>query len=304
MTLPREVFLSRCEYHLGHLVTLDELPLVGEERDALHEQGLATVSRIDMPLSELLPELLCAHIDQHGAPDFIVVVSNSLNNADIGAITRGLARSATLAALPMQFVNSGDCTNFHHVLRLGWAYLHAELGRDVLLVTADRAVDAVGGEIRAEFGGGLVGDAVALCRQGLAPQSRGWRLLSAPVIVKDATEAVNIDARLALSVQGLRRAARAVMPERGMAAEIDQLIPNTYTRQSAELLSLATRVPEERIFLGNVARTGHCFAADNLINLVDYADGAHAPGSQLLMVASGVFQWSAVLLERAPQHSF
>lgn len=301
MTLQCEVYLSKCEYHLGNLVSLESLPLASEERDTLRKQGLATVSRIMRPLPELLPELLCAHIDQHGAPDLIVIVSNSLKNRDVDAITYGLARSDTLAALSIQFLTGGECTNFHHALRLGWAYLKAGLGRDVLLVTADRAVDALGSEIRAEFGGGLVGDGVALCRMGLQPD--GFHLLSAPNIVKNATSVANVDARLALSVQSLRSAVRAVMPERRMAAEVGQVIPNTYTLQSAELLSLATRVPEERIFLGNVARTGHCFAADNLINLVDWYDGDNSTGSRLLMLASGVFQWSAALLELAPKQS-
>jgi len=288
-------YLSGVDYVLGALLPLSELELEDNERDELHLQGLRTISRFDQPLPEILARELGRYIETEGRPDLVLVASNSISGTDIEQISQRLGTDSGLPDLPLQFLTAGDCTNLAMAIRFGLSFLASQFAAKVIVVAADCAEDAVGGDPRAVYGGGLVGDAIAMC--SLSKEEAGFAVLDKPVIIKDATLTHADDGRVAQSLKGMRDAVRGVLPDRNDVKSITQLVPNTYTLQSVDFLSLASRVSSDRIFTGNVARTGHCFAADTLINLADWADHQSVPSAKVLMLASGVFQWSAVLLE-------
>lgn len=86
--------------------------------------------------------------------------------------------------------------------------------------------------------------------------------------------------------------------------DIDLVIPHnvnmTFWRQTAKVLGIGM----ERIFLENVARYSHCFAADPLINhhTLDH-EGRLVPGHHYLMAAVGVGgSYAATVLSRPPAY--
>lgn len=219
------LYLYDIDYTLGDLIPLQDLSLSCDEASRLVGHGLRTISRLNRDLAEVIADHVARHASPDLCPDLVLCATNSLSPAMIESTIREIARRGVAGGLPIQFVTGGDCTNLHHVLRQAIAHIHSGFSREVLIVTADRGRDAVGEEIRAVFGGGLVGDAVASCRVG--HRSGGFRLTGAPVTIRSAEQALDRAPTLGQMLASLRKATRAVMPNREQAATVVQVIPNT-----------------------------------------------------------------------------
>lgn len=73
--------------------------------------------------------------------------------------------------------------------------------------------------------------------------------------------------------------------------DIDIVLPHNVNQVSWTVAADRLGLPKERMFLDNVGRTGHCFAADPFINYRSAEDrGLLHPGDNILMTAVGLGQ--------------
>jgi 3-oxoacyl-[acyl-carrier-protein] synthase III len=93
---------------------------------------------------------------------------------------------------------------------------------------------------------------------------------------------------------------RAAVREAGLElADIDLLLPHNVNRVSWIRLCEQLGFPLDRVFLDNIAVTGHCFCADPFINYQNAVErGRLIPGDRYLMVAVGLGAiFSAMVLQ-------
>lgn len=81
--------------------------------------------------------------------------------------------------------------------------------------------------------------------------------------------------------------------------DVDWVIPHNVSRRSWDVLLGLLRLPNARIWDGNIARDGHTLAGDNFINLADALDsGRIEPRAKVLLFAYGYgAHWTALALE-------
>jgi 3-oxoacyl-[acyl-carrier-protein] synthase-3 len=216
-------------------------------------------------------------------------------------VVRRLAGELGIGHAEIVLVNSGDCCNFHVGLRHCYAMVRSGQYRNVLFVTTDRVDDAFQGQHVAVRGAGVNSDAAA---SGLVSDQvrNGFRLCGHFEQIRD-THLLSPDYRSDddfVKVLGLaRRVAKGLYAHHGwQPADFAKLITNTYTLAVTELLAMSAQFPLEAVFTANIARTAHCFAADNVINLLDFAVQEVLPaGTRVMLLGSGVHQWAATAVE-------
>lgn len=300
------IFLSGIAYQLGSRMKIEKLDLSESDLRVLREDnGIRYFRRSDVDIVELALSSIRKTLNEVNAKkrelniDALIFSSNSFSKYSTIDIVARIAKESALSKSETFFVTTGDCCNFQNALALAVSLIAGGTYRDILLVTADRVADACEGQPLAIYGGGVNSDASASC---LVTTGVGeFRILGAPCIVRHprVLDTNSESTRLSITLGALRKIVRGVVPQGNCVSQINQVLPNTYTKHAAELVELATAVPGSKVFTDNVARTGHCFAADNLINLADYM---RRPGAHGLMVllGSGVFQWGAIALEYEP----
>ncbi|MFC8952499.1 3-oxoacyl-[acyl-carrier-protein] synthase III C-terminal domain-containing protein [Streptomyces sp. NPDC057101] len=181
--------------------------------------------------------------------------------------------------------------NTGSVLRLARALVASGVHRTVLCVSAD-AVPPLPGEYRAMPNAVTVnGDGAASCLVSteipgdfrLGPTAQHS---SAPM-------------RALAKGQGLRKHLEIVKGIRVCRAALDTppdgfawMLSNHYSRPVLTEFATLAGVPAERLYTANIARLGHCFAADTLIDLADlHRGGRIAPGDDVLMLTTGPSTW-------------
>ncbi|MFG3052741.1 3-oxoacyl-[acyl-carrier-protein] synthase III C-terminal domain-containing protein [Kitasatospora sp. NPDC048239] len=82
-------------------------------------------------------------------------------------------------------------------------------------------------------------------------------------------------------------------------ADLDLVLPHNVNRVSWTVAAAHLGIPRDRIFLENIARTGHCFCADPFINYQSARElGLLRPGDRYLMTSAGLGQsFAAMVLE-------
>lgn len=83
---------------------------------------------------------------------------------------------------------------------------------------------------------------------------------------------------------------KAALAEAGLGfADVALVLPHNVNRISWVRLCRQVGLPVERVFLGNIPSTGHCFCADSFINHVDASRlGLLNPGDHYVMAAVGL----------------
>ncbi|MEU9194348.1 3-oxoacyl-[acyl-carrier-protein] synthase III C-terminal domain-containing protein [Streptomyces hundungensis] len=80
-------------------------------------------------------------------------------------------------------------------------------------------------------------------------------------------------------------------------ADVDLILPHNVNRVSWTVAAKELGIPAERIFLDNIARTGHCFCADPFINYQSARElGLLRPGATYVMTSAGLGQSFAAMV--------
>ncbi|WP_281898826.1 3-oxoacyl-[acyl-carrier-protein] synthase III C-terminal domain-containing protein [Phytohabitans aurantiacus] len=79
--------------------------------------------------------------------------------------------------------------------------------------------------------------------------------------------------------------------------DIDLVLPHNVNRVSWTVAAENLGIPRDRLFLDNIARTGHCFCADPFINYERVRQlGLLRPGDRYLMTSAGLGQTFAAMV--------
>lgn len=294
------ITLTGPAYALGRLVPVEHL--AGALAARLREHGFGTCSVADRPPSELAADAITK-----------LLRDNELTASDVGAVVyatcshrgepagqdqavRDVLARVGLAGARRYGVWLGESGNLGAAFRLARALLRDE--REVLVVLADAVPDRPG-EYRAMPNAVTVnGDGAAAC------------LLSTVRSGQYTVEEIGTHANPAMSAagrgSGLREYLEFMAGVRGVLAALPSgpggyqwLVTNNYCDANVDDFADLAGIERTRTFRGTVARHGHVFAADGLINLTELTGTARvAPGERVLVLCTGPFSWGAIGLRR------
>lgn len=306
----RDIYLCALAYTLGESLSVSDLQLDDDTRSRLlgSDGGLcrhlvSVEDSIELAASSAAKSLQLANDLGIGPEriDALMVASNSLHATDWMEAMQRLTVPLGLGHAETVLISSGDCCNFHVGLRHCHSMVRARQYRNILFVTTDRVADACQGQYVAVRGAGINSDSSASClvsgeaSTGIVLGGHFEQIRDPQLLALDTAKNDDFIKVIAM----VRQVAKGVYTHHGWRPEnVSKLITNTYTRAVSELLAMAARLPAEAAYSANIGRTGHCFAADNIINLLDFiTDEAPPPGTRLLLLGSGVHQWAATAVE-------
>ncbi|MCC5580173.1 3-oxoacyl-ACP synthase [Microtetraspora sp. AC03309] len=288
------VFLSAPHYVLGETeVDHAELSGLAERARAYRMQmspglwGWGTVRRTDRSLAELAVETGRATLAEAGldpaAVSALVLCSTrfpggpATHGRFVAEITDGIGlREAAFTGLTLN-----RCTNLLAGIDLAAALVAGGRRRTVLVITTDRVEDEA--ERMEQFA--LFSDGAASCLVGADPYGSPYYEI---VSCASAQDNADLDWSHEISADLSRRVNEALLKPGGLTlGDVDALLhANLYI----PILTMKERLAgfsAGQLDTRNVARVGHCFAADPLINLVDRAaEGRVAADAAFILAVS------------------
>jgi 3-oxoacyl-[acyl-carrier-protein] synthase III len=264
--------------------------------------GWGTIRVTGRELEDLAAESGAATLRAAGldAVDALVLCSNRIPGPaeDHGRFVQRVLTGIGLGDIPCYGQHLNRCLNLLAGLDVARALVTSGRYRTVLLITTDKV--AAGADRMSQFA--LFSDGAASCVVAADPgvaDTGGYRLLDCAVAQDTAALewASQISSDLARQVNG------QLLDPRGLKlGDVAALMHANLFTPVVTMKELQAGFSREQIYLGNVPRIGHCFAADPLINLVDRtALGQVRPGSYCLLAASVPGSRIGALLRRVSQ---
>ncbi|MFE4857470.1 3-oxoacyl-[acyl-carrier-protein] synthase III C-terminal domain-containing protein [Streptomyces sp. NPDC056670] len=255
----------------------------------------------------LLPAARSALARAGGAPERVrhVVYTHALEQPAPTGVEPAAALAAALGLGHVEAfsVSRHNCAQALTAIDLAGELLRAEgaEGDRALVVVGDRVFSPL---MQLDYGlGQLLADGAAACVVSLGGAGDLVRSHAVSADPGPAAAPVLPAARVGphrLAATMLQAVERAEL----ILDDIDLVIPHnvnmTFWRQTAKVLG----IDPQRIFLDNIPRYSHCFAADPLINLRTLeAERRLVPGRHYLMAAAGIGgSYAATVLSRPPTH--
>ena len=244
--------------------------------------GWGTVRRTRRPLAELAAAAGRAALSRAGLAasevPALVLCSSSVSEPaeDHGAFFADVLTGIGLGPVPHYGLALNRCTNLLAGLDLADALVRAGRYPRVLVVTADRVLD----ERERLVGYAIFSDAAAAVVVDGRPAAGGFELLGCASAQDTAAlpAAAEISAELARQVTDRLLAAPGLKPD-----ELCAVLTLNIFRPLVMVKERQAGSTADQLYLDNISRIGHCYAADPLINLLDR--GSH-PGHHYLLAAS------------------
>lgn len=248
--------------------------------------GWGTVRRTERPLEDLVVEVGKSVV---GAADVdLLVLCSTRFPGD--AHTHGAFMERVMGGLGLDCgflgLTLNRCTNLLAGLAVAEAFVRTGTHRTVLVITADRC--AAESERMENFA--LFSDGAAGCLVTAEPGD--YEILGSA----SAQDTRALDWGNEISADLSRRVNDALLTPHGLApADLAGVLHNNLYIPIVVMKERLAGFAPAQLDTANTARTGHCFAADPLINLVDRRT---APGGHYLLAASVPGSRAAVLLHR------
>ncbi|HNY41688.1 MAG TPA: 3-oxoacyl-[acyl-carrier-protein] synthase III C-terminal domain-containing protein [Bryobacteraceae bacterium] len=195
------------------------------------------------------------------------------------------------------------CANAITSLRVAVNMIRAEGYRRVLVVTTDKLAPGDSAKRVMWPDVSVLSDAAASFMVTPAGEAEfeitGIGHHSAPYMW-DLDSNSNLAAFLVATVRGAQKTAnRALQAARLTPRKTRGLITNNYNHAVMRMIAQKCGFDESQVYLGNVSRFAHGYAADTLINLHDYlAERPVAPGESFLLLGTGHKNWAAAVLRK------
>ena len=248
----------------GHIRT------TGRELEELAvDTGVATLAAAGVDASSIEALLLCSNRIPGPAEGHGRFVENVLTGIGLGNIA-------------FYGQNLNRCVNLLAGLDVSCAFVASGRHRRVLLITTDRVAD--GADRMSQFA--LFSDGAASCvvtADGAGPD--GYELLGCATAQDTATLewTKEISSDLAREVND-----RLLTPHGLKLGDIAGLMHANLFKPLVVMKERQAGFSAEQLYLDNIPRIGHCFAADPLINLVDRTALGHIGQGGYCLLASSV----------------
>ncbi|MEU8588238.1 3-oxoacyl-ACP synthase [Streptomyces sp. NPDC048664] len=287
--------LSAPAYVLGEQETdHSALPGLEERARRLEMQpnarlwGWGTVHRTTRSLEELAVESGRRTLAEAGADpasiDCLILCSTrfpggpSTHGALVRTVMAGLGLGSGTA---FTGITLNRCTNLLTALRTAEALVAAGQYRRVLVITTDRVTDEA--ERMESFA--LFSDGAASCLVGTEPLGENAYGVVAGATAQDPDA---LDWSSEISSDLARAVNDRILADAGMKlGDIHGLLHLNLFKPVVVLKERQAGFAKDQLYLDNITRFGHCFAADPLINLVDRAAGGGVrPDGHYLLAAA------------------
>jgi 3-oxoacyl-[acyl-carrier-protein] synthase-3 len=291
----RPAFLRGASYVLGEkelgYADIPGLPQLAASFGLVPDPGLwgwGTIRTTSRELADLAADagrrtLLAARVDP-SAVDALVLCSTRVPGPaeGHGAVLARVLTGIGLGDLPFYGQNLNRCVNLLAGIDVARAFVLAGRYSRVLVITVDAVAD--GAAAMSQFA--LFSDAAASCLISADPgPSESYEVLGCAAAQDTATLewTSQISSDLARSVN------QQLLAPAGLGlGDIAALLHVNLFRPLLVMKERQAGFREDQLFLDNITRTGHCFAADPLINLVDRVALGHLVEGDYAMLAASV----------------
>lgn len=250
--------------------------------------GWGTFRRTERNLAELavasgLATLRAARLDPSDI-DAMILCSTSIRtrSEDDGALVQTVLRGIGLGDIAFYGITLNRCTNLLAALDLAAALVEAGRYQRVLAITIDRVLD----EADRMGSYALFSDGAASCVVGAHDDGPdGYQILGCA----NAQDIESLEWKREISADLSRRVNELLLAPHGM--KVGDLAGVMHLNIFTPLVVMKERqagFTAEQIHTDNVARVGHCYAADSLINLVDRVALDHVLDGQFVELAASV----------------
>lgn len=212
---------------------------------------------------------------------------------DHGRFMQDVLSGIGLGDIAFYGVNLNRCVNLLAAIDLAGALVASGRHHRVLVVTTDRVFD----EAERMVSYALFSDGAASCVVTADPHCHdGYRLLGCA----SAQDTANLGWSAEISADLARRVNESLLAPHGMKlGDVAALLHANIFTPLVVMKERQAGFTREQIYTDNIARVGHCFAADPLINLVDRTAAGHVrPGRHYLLASSVPGQRFGVLLRK------
>ncbi|MEV7727414.1 3-oxoacyl-ACP synthase [Streptomyces sp. NPDC087917] len=263
--------------------------------------GWGSVHRTAKALETLAAESARATLEAAGADaadvDCLILCSTRFPGGPRthGAFVEKILAATGLTSAAFTGLTLGRCANLLTGIRTAQAYVAAGLYRRVVVVTADRVTD----ESTRMENFALFSDGAASCLVAAEPLGPDSYEIVAGASAQDPT---GLDWTHEISSDLAREVNDRILDQTGMKiGDIQGVLHANLYKPVVVLKERQAGFTREQLYLDNIRRVGHCFAADPLINLVDRdAAGELRPHGHYLLASSVPGVRVGVLLRKLP----
>ncbi|HEY3732896.1 MAG TPA: hypothetical protein VGL63_03175 [Streptosporangiaceae bacterium] len=249
--------------------------------------GWGTVRTTGRELEELavdtgLATLAAAGIDAAGIDALLLCCTRIPGPAEgHGRFAANVLTGIGLPDIPFYGQNLNRCVNLLAGLDVAHAFVAGGRYRRVLVITTDKL--AAGADRMSQFA--LYSDGAASCVVAADQGDGEYELLGCATAQQTATldGTAQISSDLAREVNDQLLGAHGLKP-----GDLDCLLHANLFTPLVVMKELQAGFTAQQLYTGNIARIGHCFAADPLINLVDRAALGHVQEGGYCLLASSV----------------
>lgn len=250
--------------------------------------GWGTIRATDRDLAELAADtgrrtLLAAGVNPSGVDALILCSTRVPGPAEgHGGFLARVLTGIGLGDLPFYGQNLNRCVNLLAGIDVARAFVLAGRYRRVLVITVDAVAE--GAVPMSQFA--LFSDGAASCLVSADPGSAdSYEVLGCAVAQETAalewTSQISSD--LARQVNE-----RLLVPPGLKLGDVTALLHVNLFKPLLVMKERQAGFREDQLYLDNIPRTGHCFAADPLINLVDRVALGHLDEGHYAMLAASV----------------
>lgn len=250
--------------------------------------GWGTFHRTEIGLERLAIDaaaasLRAARLDPSSI-DALLVCSTRIPgpSEEHGRFVQSLLAGIGLGDVPYYGQTLNRCTNLLVALGLAQALTAAGRHRRILCVTTDRVADEA--DRLSTFA--LYSDGAAACVVSADEDGAdGYRLLSC----ESVQDGASLDGSNQISADLARQLNdRLLAPEGLKLGDVSGLMHNNLFKPLVVMKERQAGFAPDQLYLENIPRIGHCFAADPLINLADRAAAGHLGADRHYILASSV----------------
>lgn len=247
--------------------------------------GWGGIRRTDRSLEELAADSGAATLRAAGvAPgdvDALMLCSVGIPgpSESHGRFVENVLTGIGLGDIPFYGQTLNRCVNLLAAIDVATAFVASGRYRRVLVITTDRVTDE--SERMSNFA--LFSDGAASCL--VSADAGGHEILACAT----AQDAATLEWSNELSSDLSRAVNRRLLDPLGMKlGDVDALMHANIFKPLVVMKERQAGFTPAQLHIGNIARIGHCFAADPLINLVDRTALGHVRDGRFSILASSV----------------
>ncbi|MGD0553808.1 MAG: hypothetical protein ABSA93_02390 [Streptosporangiaceae bacterium] len=289
------VYLRGASYVLGErevgYADIPDLPRLAASFGLVPDPGLwgwGTIRATDRDLAELAADtgrrtLLAAGVNPSGVDALLLCSTRVPGPADgHGGFLARVLTGIGLGDLPFYGQNLNRCVNLLAGIDVARAFVLAGRYRRVLVITVDAVAE--GAAPMSQFA--LFSDGAASCLVSADPGSAdSYEVLGCAV----AQETAALEWMSQISSDLSRQVnERLLVPPGLKLGDVTALLHVNLFKPLLVMKERQAGFREDQLYLDNIPRTGHCFAADPLINLVDRVALGHLDEGHYAMLAASV----------------